>query len=149
MIRNLSSVVVKRSVAEVFDYVTNLENMGKADKMVESMTQTSKGAVAVGSKFKERRKIRGQELNGEYTITTFEPQKKIAWKAAGLGGEPEGSFSVEAAQGGTRLTLETTMKTRGALRFFESLSAGMLKKQDMALLTNMRKAMESRNIPRG
>ena len=148
MIHNQTSIVVKRPVTEVFDYVANLENMGKADKMVDSMTLTTSGSLAVGSTFKERRKIRGKEFNAEYTVTELQPQKKIGWKVTGMGGQPEGSFEVEAAQGGTRLTLQTTLRTKGALRFFEALSAGMLKKQDMALLTNMKKAMESRNIPR-
>ncbi len=145
MIRNVSSVVIKRPVAEVFEYASNLENLAKADKTIESISRSGKGALGVGSQFKGRRKIKGREFNPEFTLTEFEASKTVAWKETGVGGDPEGIFRVEQTQEGTRLTLVTTMKTSGALRFLEFLSAGVIKKQDTHVLKTFKSTLEARN----
>jgi uncharacterized membrane protein len=65
---------IKRPIAEVFEFLSNFENMPKWNYFVVNVKKISDGPVAVNTAFRQKRKTDSQE----YEIIEYEPNKSVA-----------------------------------------------------------------------
>jgi uncharacterized membrane protein len=65
---------IKRPIAEVFQFLSNFENMPKWNYSVVDVKKISTGPVGINTAFSQRRKTDSQE----YKIIEYEPKKRVA-----------------------------------------------------------------------
>ena len=75
------SVVIDRPVEQVFDYVTNVENMVEWTGPTIEASQTSEGPPGVGATTSRISNFLGRRIDTQMQITEFEPNKLVVSKA--------------------------------------------------------------------
>src|SRR5215218_8301788 len=65
---------IRRPIAEVFQFLSNFENMPKWNYFVVNVKKISDGPVGLNTAFKQKRKTDSQE----YKIIEYEPNKRVA-----------------------------------------------------------------------
>jgi uncharacterized membrane protein len=63
---------IRRPIAEVFQFLSNFENMPKWNYFVVNVKKISDGPVGINTAFRQKRKTDSQE----YKIVEYEPKKK-------------------------------------------------------------------------
>jgi uncharacterized membrane protein len=65
---------IRRPIAEVFQFLSNFENMPKWNYFVVNVKKISDGPVGINTAFRQKRKTDSQE----YKIVEYEPDKRVA-----------------------------------------------------------------------
>jgi uncharacterized membrane protein len=65
---------IKRPITEVFQFLSNFENMPKWNYFVVNVKKISDGPVGINTAFRQKRKTDSQE----YKIIEYEPNKSVA-----------------------------------------------------------------------
>jgi len=65
---------IRRPIAEVFQFLSNFENMPKWNYFVVNVKKISDGPVGINTAFRQKRKTDSQE----YKIVEYEPKKRVA-----------------------------------------------------------------------
>src|SRR5690349_1052478 len=107
-----NTVVIRRPAADVFAFVADGESgrlwrSGVLD--VRHRSGQGRGAVyeqGVKGPF-------GRRVGADYEITEYEPDRRLAFKAIAGPVRPEGTYVLEPADGGTRVTFTLTCSPRG------------------------------------
>ncbi|MCH7585466.1 MAG: SRPBCC family protein [Acidobacteria bacterium] len=110
------SVVIDRPVEEVFAFITNPENDLRWERRVVESTHTSEGPMGVGTTGRKVRRFLSLRLANNYELTAFEPNRKLAAKTT-YGPIPfEWTATLEAVEGGTRVTFVAEGKPSGIFK---------------------------------
>ena len=128
MITVEKSVLINKSVADVFAFVTNSDNTTKWQVGVEAVQQGEGPVNAVGSTYTEVRKFMGQEMKTTLEITAFEPNVK--WSAKVVKGSVpyELTATFEPANGGTKMTTHIDGEPSGFFKVAQGMVSGQLEK---------------------
>jgi uncharacterized membrane protein len=99
MIEFNNSIIIKRSLSEVFDFVSNFENMPKWNYYILEVSKLSNGPVGKGTTFHQIRKRDQQDFqvikfvpNRLITIETLPPERSLKMR-----------FEFEPTDGGTQI----------------------------------------------
>ncbi len=92
MLKLESSIVINRSVEEVFAVLSNVEQNPKWSSGFLEAQQTSEGPIGVGTTWRVVQKGLGQRMEGEIEVTAYEPNRRCAQKSKA------GPFPVEVRQ---------------------------------------------------
>jgi uncharacterized protein YndB with AHSA1/START domain len=65
---------IRRPIAEVFQFLSNFENMPKWNYFVVNVKKISDGPVGINTAFRQKRKTDSQE----YKIVEYEPNERVA-----------------------------------------------------------------------
>ena len=77
-----SSVVIRRSVAQVFAYVADVETSIEAfDPDVDSVSRTPGGEIGAGTRFVLEQMLLGRRLTATVVYTGFVPNRRIEFEA--------------------------------------------------------------------
>ncbi|MBI2231715.1 MAG: hypothetical protein HYU46_21775 [Deltaproteobacteria bacterium] len=121
MIKVEHSIVVPRSVDEVFSFLSNFEHDPHWQTGILEAKQTPEGVTLVGTTI--NKKIWVKSISGPYPF--------------------EGGYALEPVDGGTKVTFLLSVQPRGIIRFTQSMVARELKKQmemDSSRLRDLLKA---------
>jgi uncharacterized membrane protein len=113
-------VTIDRPVADVFAYVTNVDNVPEWQESAVSAEWLEEGR-----RFRERRRFMGREADVELEITTLDRDRRFDVQAVTAPVKFEIRHSFEAVDGRTLLRVHAEAKLGGALRF----AGAMAKKQ--------------------
>ena len=115
MITVEKSVLINKSVADVFAFVTNSDNTTKWQIGVETVQQGEGPTNTVGSTYTEVRKFMGQEMKTTLELTTFKENTK--WSARVVKGPVpyEITTTFETANGGTDYVLSRIENMSGTV----------------------------------
>lgn len=136
------SVIVGRSVDDVFALVGNPDNDTQWGSLIVESQQISPGPVGKGTVFQQTATFLGGRLKTTVEITEFEPGKRVSYRAT----EPvalEHVRTFEAMPEGTRLTFVTDINPGGALRVPGMLLQRMASRQMEADLDGIKTLMEA------
>ncbi|MBI1997386.1 MAG: SRPBCC family protein [Deltaproteobacteria bacterium] len=143
MIKVEHSIVVPRSVDEVFSFLSNFEHDPHWQTGILEAKQTPEGVTLVGTTIRQVRKFLGRRLDYTGEVIDYEENKKI-WVKSISGPYPfEGGYALEPVDGGTKVTFLLSVQPRGIIRFTQSMVARELKKQmemDSSRLRDLLKA---------
>jgi len=143
MIRIETSTQIGRPRAEVFDFLTDVENLPKWQSGVVESRPLSEGPVRVGYRFEETAKVGLWKLHNVCTVTDLKANERFAFEAKSSGPlDYEGSFDLQPVAGGTRLTLRGSARLKGLWRLLQPLLAGDLRKETRAELESIRRLLE-------
>ena len=144
MITLKESIEINRPVADVYNYVVNIDGQKWQPAVIE-VRKLTEGPVRVGSKFSEVAKMMGRRVNTTCEITALEPNKRISFRATSDGPvEYETTYTLEQNGNATRLNINGNFRTKGFWRLLEPMFKGEVKKESLQELTTMKRAIEER-----
>lgn len=135
-IRN--EIFIRRPLEEVFDYISNFENMPKWNYYVQSVVRTTPGNRGLGATFHQVRRSDAQDYRiVEYqapslvAVATLPPERPLTMR-----------FSLSPAAGGTRLVDEWIIDA-GWLTPLASLARGRIGRAVATNLDKLRELLEA------
>jgi uncharacterized protein YndB with AHSA1/START domain len=103
MIRFEQEITINRTPAEVFDYISDPDNLPGWQGTTE-VTQITDGPVGTGTRFTEVHTALGRRLTSVTEVTTFEPARRFAVRIVEGPVPVDGEWTLEpAGDGATRL----------------------------------------------
>lgn len=146
MITLREHVEIDRPLAEVFDYVVNVENAPKWQPAVIKVERITDGPIRVGTKFNEVAKMMGRRISTICEITELVTNERFGFKGTSTGPfEYETTYIVEPRGNATLLSVVGNFRTKGLWRLVEPLIKGEVKKESSQELAAMKRAIESRS----
>ena len=145
MITLRNQLEINRPLAEVYDYIVNLENVPKWQPAVVETTRITEGPLHIGSQFREVAKFMGRQVNTICQITELEPMRRIAWRGTSSGpASYSATYDLEADGASTRVTIVGTFEFKGLWRLLEPFIRGEVRKESEGELRAMKAAVEAR-----
>jgi uncharacterized protein YndB with AHSA1/START domain len=136
-----NSVVVRRPPADVFAFLADGENNSRWRPGVIDIRRKSgegKGAVyeqGVKGPF-------GRRVAADYEVTDFEPGRRLGFRAIAGPVRPEGSYELEEADGGTRVTFTLRLTPQGFSRLMAPMVARTMR-SEVDQLDRLREVLEA------
>lgn len=147
MVTNETIITINRPVEEVFAYVCDLQNGTEWQNGLVEARRISKGPLGIGTQYTGVRKFLGRRMESVIQYTTYEPNKKIAFKSISGSSPFEQSFLFESTAEGTRLTTRLDLQTPGLMGLAEPLIASGLRREMDANFGTLKDMLETRDTP--
>ena len=128
MIHHEVAIHLDHPVERVFAFLADTRNLPAWQSDLIEIEQLTEGPLQAGTQIREVRRQGPRQAENRAEVQVFEPNKRLALKTTT---QPQVTinYSFEPHQGGTRLTYEFVMVTRGFMRLLEPLISGDIKKQ--------------------
>ena len=107
------SVEITRKPADVFAYLTDLSKLPEWQS--SAISAQTDGLVQQGTRIRERRKFAGRDVRTELEVVTYQPPHRFDVKSRGGPVSFAIDHTLEAADGGTRLRVEVSVKVGGVM----------------------------------
>lgn len=135
-------VLIDRPMKDVFNFVSNPNNMSKWNSAVVSLEQVSSGAVGVGSKFKTVGEMMGRRIEGEMQITAYEPDTKCGFQVNAGPMQVNLTLSFKTVGTGTKVSLNAQGNPGGIFKLAEGMMTGQIKSMMEGNLARLKSALE-------
>lgn len=118
------TVVIERSIEEVFAFLADGENDKKFSARVIEIAKTTDGPPGVGTVYASTVKDAGVKTKREFKLTEFDPPTRIRWTeiSKNLVMAPEGGYDLAPAGDGTQLTVFNVLEGHGLGVLFAGLA---------------------------
>jgi len=128
MITVEKTILINKSVADVFSFVSNSDNTTKWQIGVEAVQHEEGPVNTVGSRYTEVRKFMGQEMKTTLELTTFATNAK--WGAKVIKGPVPYEITVifEATNGGAKMTTRIEGEPSGFFKVAQGMVSSQLEK---------------------
>ena len=141
MIRHEASIHLDHPAQHVFAFLVDLQKLPMWQSNLVNTQAITAGPLHAGSRFRELRKVRGKESEIEGEVTTFVPNRRFATKT--LNQPPVTiSYALDPEAGGTRLSYEFTMQTKGLMRLLEPMILKSIRKESDSDLQRLKHILE-------
>ena len=148
MIRAEKSIVIGRSVEDVFAYVGDQTNAVHWQAGIVEVRRLTDGPSGLGTRHTIVRTFMGRRLAVENEYTAFEPGRRIVFRTTSGPMPLEASYLVEPVAEGTRVTSTIAMEASGFVSLAEPLIAVSLRREMDAAFRELKRLMEAR-VPAG
>jgi carbon monoxide dehydrogenase subunit G len=123
-----NSIVIDRPVSDVYAFLADAENDARWRPGVIEIRRTS-GAGA-GAVYEQRVKGPfGRQIRADIEIVELQPDRLIAFRTIIGPVRPEGSYELEPADGGTRVTFELRAKLAGPQKLMGPMVASTMRSE--------------------
>jgi len=140
MIEFENRIRIERPREEVFDFVSNFENVPKWNYFVESVRKVDQIPIGIGARFHQIRKTDQQH----FEIIEFERPSKVAVKTL-EGSLPKFTMNFEfEAKGDSTILIDTWQLETGRNAFLEMLGKSKIKSAVADNLSKLKELMETR-----
>lgn len=145
MLQAQSSIIIKRPVEEVFQFVAQdfFENYPKWDPAVADLKKTSIEPVAVGTTGWQVMQGRGWRAEADFHVEDYEPNRRFSITGKGQG-YFKNTYTFEPVGDHTKLTYDFEFGVQKIGRLFAPLMAGAVKKSSQETVENLQALLESR-----
>ena len=135
-----NTLVIRRPPAEVFAFLADGETAPQwRSGVLDVRLRSGSGAGAV---YEQGVKGPfGRRVPADYEITAHEPDRRLAFGAIAGPVRPEGSFELEPADGGTRVTFRLACELSGPSRLMAPMVARTMR-SEVAQLERLREVLE-------
>ena len=118
--------VIGAPPAEVFAYISNLDNLSEWQMGVISAQQTSDGEMRLGATALVARELMGQRIEAPLTITDYDPPRRLSIGSEVSGVKAHGTLDLAPTQDGSATDLNFAMEIHGSMltSFMEPMIAG-------------------------
>lgn len=108
------SAEIARPADEVFEFLSNLENLPRWQSGVIRAEQTSPGPIGVGSTAVVERRVFGQQIVADLAVTAYEPPRRIVLETEASGVTVQASLEIERLEAKRcRVTFGMSMEASG------------------------------------
>jgi uncharacterized protein YndB with AHSA1/START domain len=110
-----ATVVIDRSIDEVFAFLADGENDPKFSPRVLKIAKKTDGPPGVGTVYASTVKDAGMKTEREFKLTEFESPSRIRWTetSKNLVSAPEGGYDLAPEGSGTRVTIYNVLEGHG------------------------------------
>ncbi|MEO8395311.1 MAG: SRPBCC family protein [Chloroflexota bacterium] len=136
-----NSSIIQRPSADVFAYINDFNNDVHWRGGVRSMMQTTP-TVQVGTETDEILHFMGRDYETLARVTEVAPNSRSVFVSTKGTFPVTGWRQVEAAQGGTRVTMHTEISIGGVMGLFAPLLANAFSRQMRADLITLKRLLE-------
>lgn len=142
MIRFENKIRIERTREEVFDFVSNFENVPKWNYFVESVRKVDHIPIGVGTRFHQIRKTDQQH----FEIVEFERPSKVVVKTL-EGSLPKFTMAFEfEAEGDSTILTDSWQLETGQNPFLEMLGKAQVKSAVAENLSKLKDLMETKRV---
>ncbi len=134
--------VIDRSPTEVFAFLTEMVNGPLLIDGIVALDLVSEEPIAAGSRLRATRVFFGRKASEDFNVTAYDPPTLYALRGSEGGVDARMEFRLEAADRGTRIGMTIRVEFRGLMRVFERLTFWLVKRQNRARLTKLKRAIE-------
>jgi carbon monoxide dehydrogenase subunit G len=112
--------------AEIFAFLSDLDNLPEWQTGVTSARRTSEGEMGVGSTAVVARELMGQRMEAPLTVTEFDPPRRLAIGSEVSGVKAHATLDLAPIDDGEATDLTFAMEIRGSMltSFMEPMIAG-------------------------
>jgi carbon monoxide dehydrogenase subunit G len=107
--------VIGAPPAEVFAYLSNLDNLPEWQTGIVSTQRTSEGEMRVGATAVVTRELMGQRIEAPLTITEYEPARRLAIGSKVSGVRADATLDLAPSGNGEATDLAFAMEIRGSM----------------------------------
>jgi carbon monoxide dehydrogenase subunit G len=136
------STLVDRPMRDVFEFVSNLNNMSKWNSAVVSLQQVTPGQVGVGTKFKSVGEMMGRRIEGEVQVTSYEPDTKTGFQMNAGPMQINVTISFKPVGTGTKISLNAQGNPAGVFKLAEGMMQGRIKSLMEENLARLKSVLE-------
>jgi uncharacterized membrane protein len=145
VIREKLATEVDRPVREVFAYAVDFLNLPKYDRWVESVEQTSKGPIGVGSTWKHVRVQGRRRIEAPIELVEYEPDRRFTMVSGSDGFDVQSTMTFEPkGENATIVTEVLEMRLSGFVRLFEPMIRRQVPKQGAEVHHRLKEVLEAR-----
>jgi len=137
------SIVINRSIDEVFGFLADLENDVKWRSEWVETKNMSGGNPGVGATFCLTGVFLGRRVPTIYEVVEYEPNRSAAWKTVSGPLPLKFQRTFERGEDGTRFTIKYEAEVRGLFKLVMPLLAGTVKRQHEGDLRKVKELMET------
>ena len=134
--------MINRPIDEVFEFVSNPENVRLWQPGVLESRQTSEGPMGVGATYLEVRESLGRRIESTSEVTHYERNAKLGSSTS----EPvpfEAEYTFEAAPDGTKITLAARMESGGFLKLAKPLLMWLFRRDMQSAFSTLKDILEA------
>lgn len=137
------TVVIERSVSEVFRMIANYENNVRWQDGVVRATQLTPGDPGVGTRVGYTRKVMGREIDTEAEIVVFEPDARIRIQSDTAVFSYLGGYDFQGSGTSTTVHYRGEITTKPLLGFLGKAVAGKFGSQMSSDLARLKALLEA------
>ncbi len=143
MIKMEHSVVINRSIEEVFAFVTDVEKWPQWRAEVVEVKKSSEDPVGVGTTFSGVGRFLGRRLENINEVTQYEPNRKFGFKTTSGPVSMQFTDTFESVEGGTKVSLAMEGETGGFFKLAEPIMSRMVRRQFKNNYANLKDLLEA------
>ena len=144
MIHIECSTQIDRPRDEVFDFITNVDNLTKWQSGVIQSKPMTQGPVRVGFQFAEVARVGPWKLDTVCTVTDLKANERYAFQVKSTGPlDCDAQFELQPSAGGTRLTINGDGRLKGIWRLMQPMLARELRKETKTELATIKLLLEA------
>lgn len=143
MIRTEKTIVIRRSVEDVFAYVGDQANAVHWQAGLVEVQRLTDGPTGVGTRHRIVRTFMGRRLAVENEYIAFEPGRRVVFRTTSGPMPLEASYAVEPTAGGARVTSTIAMDASRFLSLAEPLIAVGLRREMDAAFRELKRLLEA------
>lgn len=136
------SILVEKSIKDVFAFIGNLDNMPNWNTTVTGVEQITPGDVGVGTKFKSVGKMLGRRIESEMQVTAYEPDTKFGIQMNAGPALVNMTISFKTVGTGTEVSLNAQGNPGGLFKLAEPVMQGRVKSIMEENLTRLKSQLE-------
>ncbi len=137
-----TSLVIRRSVEDVFIFVSNYQNSRRWVSGALEHTKVSAGPIGVGTVIRTAGRTMGLHIEATRIVTAYEPCAKYAFKSEYRQVPLTTTFLFEPIQDGTRLTVVVEGEPAGLFKAATPFVFGMVRQQFEGDLRRLKTLLE-------
>jgi len=135
--------IVRAAPEEVYRFLADLENWPRWQNDMKTTTLVDGEPGQVGATYRYVSKAMGQTFDSSVRVTFVDPPHEVAFEGEWTGMfRPSGSYTVERADDGSRVTLNPHPEVRGMGRLMQPLIALMVRRLNRDHLEALRRQLE-------
>ena len=144
MVTNEKIITIDRPVEEVFAYVSDLQNAPKWQNGLLEVRRITESPDGIDTQFTGIRNFMGRKVESVLQFTTYELNKKFAFKSISGSSPFEETTLFEPTAEGTKLTARLELQTSGLMGLAEPMIASSLKRDVDANYESLKNLLETR-----
>jgi uncharacterized membrane protein len=146
VIRIEQSIMINGRRDEVFDFLTDLDNVPQWHSGVIQSRPLSEGPVRVGFQFQETVRVLLWKMQTTCTVTDLRHGEAFGFDAKSSGPiEYRGVFRLHDEAGGTRVAVSGVMRLKGVWRLLEPLLGADVRKESRKELESLKRIIEGKS----
>jgi hypothetical protein len=127
LIEITDNIVIRRTPLEVFDFISDLENLPKWQSEVVTSTVLTPGPTRIGTRFSEDVKMGPRRTTATCEVIEYKPGSAMGFTATSPAMDYQSRLVVDSLGDGTKLTLTAKGQLKGWWRLMQPLLTGEFK----------------------
>jgi uncharacterized protein YndB with AHSA1/START domain len=141
------TIDIDRPPEDVFAYMTDTAKLSSWQQSTVEVLRDREGPLTEGERFREVHAALGRRLQSTVEVAKYDPPRAFALRILDGPLPLDGSWTLEATNGSTRLHFVGQGALRGPMRLLDGLAARSLSKQFLGYHGRLKAAVEEQPSP--